>query len=83
MSECNELIEMLSDYIDGELDKDLCEDLESHLKGCKNCKLMFDSMKMTVQLCRDGSCEDLPPEFQERIQAKLKERWQQKFGKLK
>ena len=83
MGNCTELITMLSDYIDGELDKDLCKDLEAHLNGCNNCKLMFNSMKMTVQLCRDGSCEDLPQDLQDRFQAKLRERWQEKFGKLK
>ncbi|MEE9442274.1 MAG: zf-HC2 domain-containing protein [candidate division Zixibacteria bacterium] len=81
MGDCRELAEMLSDYIDGELDKELCSELEAHLKGCKNCRLVFDSMKMTVRLCRNGVCEDLPAQFQEKFQQKMAKRWKKNFGK--
>jgi len=55
MSRCDDLIGNLSDYIDGELEPELCKELESHLAGCQNCRLMVDTMEMTVKLCRDGA----------------------------
>lgn len=82
MGRCDDLISNLSDYIDGELDAQTCSELEKHLAGCKNCRLMVDSMKMTVKLCRDGVCEDLPPALQKKLDDKLAERWKKQFGHL-
>jgi len=82
MSRCEDLIGNLSDYIDGELEPELCEELEKHLAGCKNCRLMVDSLKMTVRLCKDGTCEDLPESLQKKLDAKLAERWKKRFGHL-
>ena len=82
MGHCDDLIQNLSDYIDGELEPELCKELEKHLKGCRNCRLMVDSMKMTVKLCKDGRCVDLPPELDKRLNQKLAERWKKNFGHL-
>jgi anti-sigma factor (TIGR02949 family) len=82
MGRCDELITNLSDYIDGELEPELCDQLEQHLAGCNNCRLMVDNMKMTVKLCRDGICEDLPPALQEKLDNQLAERWKKQFGHL-
>ncbi len=82
MERCDDMIQNLSDYIDGELDPELCSELEVHLKGCKNCRLMLDNLKMTIKLCKDGRCEDLPPELSDKLNKKLAERWKKNFGHL-
>ena len=82
MGRCDDLISNISDYIDGELDAETCDELEKHLAGCKNCRLMVDNIKMTVKLCRDGVCEDLPPALQEKLDKRLAERWKKQFGHL-
>lgn len=82
MPNCRESIKNLADYIDGELEPELCEELERHLKGCKNCRLVMDSLQMTVKLCRDGVCEDLPESLQKKFEQKLAERWKKNFGHL-
>ncbi len=80
MADCRKSIENLSDYIDGELDQEFCDELEKHLSGCKNCRLVMDSMNMTVKLCRDGVSEDLPESLQKKFELKLAEHWKKKFG---
>ncbi len=82
MSRCDDLIGNLSNYIDGDLEPELCRELESHLAGCQNCRLMVDTMEMTVKLCRDGAKADLPPALQNKINEKLVERWKKQFGHL-
>jgi len=82
MGRCDDLISNLSDYIDGELDAETCDALEKHLAGCNNCRLMVDSMKMTVRLCRDGVCEELPPTLKDKLEKKMAERWKKQFGHL-
>jgi anti-sigma factor RsiW len=82
MSRCDDLIGNLSDYIDGELEPELCRELEAHLAGCRNCRLMVDTLKMTVKLCRDGAEVELPQSLQDKINDKLAERWKKQFGHL-
>lgn len=82
MSRCEDLIGNLSDYIDGELEPELCKELEEHLAGCRNCRLMVDTLKMTVTLCKDGTCVDLPENLQGKLDNKLAERWKKRFGHL-
>ncbi len=82
MANCDDLIGELSDYIDGELDSELCKKLEKHLAACDNCRLMVDTMKMTVQLCREGIYEDLPEDVQLKLNQVLAANWKKKFGHL-
>jgi len=81
MSKCHKQIQDIADYIDGELDSKLCKELEDHLNGCENCRLMVDSMKKTVMLCKDGTCEELPKSIEIKLNDAIKERWANKFGK--
>ena len=82
MGKCEDMIGGLSDYIDGELDPELCKKLEQHLSSCENCRLMVDTMRRTVQLCQDGSCEDLPDDLKDKLDQVLLEKWKKKFGHL-
>ena len=71
----------LTDYIDGELDPELCEEIQKHVGQCQNCKLMVDSLKQTVRLCCDGKEQKLPESLEKNLNNLLKARWEQKFGK--
>jgi anti-sigma factor RsiW len=80
---CNQHIEKICDYIDGEIDKSLCAELETHLKECNNCRIMVDTLRQTVVLCREGKPEPLPSELATRLNNALKAKWNKKFGKEK
>jgi anti-sigma factor (TIGR02949 family) len=47
---CNKLLYSLSEYIDGELDSEMCAQIERHLEGCDNCRIVIDSLRKTVYL---------------------------------
>jgi len=81
MKKCDQYIQGIADYIDGEADAALCAELEAHLKGCQNCRIMVDTLRQTVVLCRDGKREKLPEKIQAKLKDKLKEKWQKKFNK--
>jgi len=81
MKHCKKYIQNIADYIDGEIDETLCADIEKHLKECNNCRLMVDTLRQTVVLCRDGKKEKLPPSIEDKLNNILKLRWQKKFGK--
>jgi anti-sigma factor (TIGR02949 family) len=47
---CRELLESLSDYVDGELSENLCAELERHLTDCTNCRIVVDTLQKTIDL---------------------------------
>jgi anti-sigma factor RsiW len=47
---CRDLLGQLSDYVDGELDPELCRALEAHMAGCDNCRTVVDTLSETVHL---------------------------------
>lgn len=51
-SECRELLEQLSEYIDGELDPAGCAAIESHNEDCPRCVAFIESLRRTVDLIR-------------------------------
>ena len=59
---CFELLEQLSEYIDGRLSANLCDDIEAHLQDCHNCSVVVDTLRKTVQLYQRSSAEDKMPE---------------------
>jgi len=79
VSKCRDYIENIADYIDGEIEESLCTELTEHLKSCENCRIMVDTLKQTVVLCRNGKIELLPPEIESRLNKTLKKKWEQKF----
>ena len=56
--ECKEMLQRLSDYLDGELALDLREALEKHLCECGNCRVVFNTLQKTIELYRVDS-EDI------------------------
>lgn len=62
----------LSDYVDGELEATLCQEIERHMAGCGNCRAVVDTLRKTVYLYRDHGHEALPYDAKARLYAVLK-----------
>lgn len=67
---CQDLLGTLSDYVDGTLRADLCAELEQHLAGCKNCQIVVDTMRKTIELYHDTE-DDLPDPVRKRLYLRL------------
>ncbi|PKK83564.1 MAG: hypothetical protein CVT49_07990 [candidate division Zixibacteria bacterium HGW-Zixibacteria-1] len=80
MKGCSKHIQQIAEYIDGELDVTLCARLEEHLSECKNCRIMVDTLKQTVVLCREGKKERLPKDIESKLNDALRKKWNKKFG---
>ena len=69
---CQELLGQLSDYIDGDLEVALCAEIEEHLSGCSDCRIMVDTMRKTIVLYHEQAPEDLPSDVKDRLYRVLK-----------
>jgi len=78
-SNCADYLKDLGDYLDGTLDHDMCDEIEKHIGRCQNCRIMIDTMRQTVVLCRDGISEKLPESMEFKLKEVLKQRWDKHF----
>ncbi len=69
--DCDALLSSLSSYIDGDLAPELCREIEKHLQGCDNCRVVLNTTKRTIDLVRDGESEPLPDDVRERLFKRL------------
>lgn len=68
---CKEMLGKLSEYIDGELEAELCAKIEQHVAECSNCNIVVDTLRRTVTLYHDHGHEPLPEEVKQRLLAVL------------
>ena len=71
--ECKKDFERLSEYLDGELDEEMCRKMERHFHECPECRECVESMRKTVQLCREFAVEEIPLDARERLRSMLRE----------
>jgi anti-sigma factor RsiW len=64
---CKDMLGSLSDYIDGELEAELCAEIEQHVAGCTNCRIVVDTLKRTVTLYHEHGHEPLPDDVKSRL----------------
>jgi anti-sigma factor RsiW len=65
---CRQLLGSLSEYVDGELNEELCSVLEQHLVGCEDCRIVVDTLRKTVYLYHETATdEDIPADIRERL----------------
>ena len=70
--QCRQLLGSLSEYIDGELQTELCAAIEEHLKDCDNCRIVVNTLRKTVELYEQtAEPAELPAAVRERLFLKL------------
>ena len=61
-SDCGHVFALLSQYLDRELPPTNCEQIEAHLHDCPECIQFVESLKRSVQLCRQfGTAQPAQP----------------------
>lgn len=69
---CEQLLGLLSEYIDGELPPELCEEIEKHLSGCDDCRVVLNTTKRTIDLVHAPTEKPaLPEDVRERLFKRL------------
>jgi anti-sigma factor RsiW len=68
-STCKSLLGLLSDYVDGDLSEELCQDIERHTAECQNCRAVVDTLRKTISLYHESAEE--PAEISSATRAQL------------
>ena len=71
---CKEIITELADYFDEDLDPLLRASIEQHLAKCKDCRIVVDTCKKTIQIYCNSEPAPLPLDTRERLRLALEKR---------
>lgn len=67
-TDCHDLLESLSEYMDGSASEKLCKEIERHMLGCEKCRIVVDTLRKTVYLVKEaGEPVDMPEEVRQRL----------------
>ena len=75
---CKKVIVELTSYLDGVLDSEMKIDLEEHLSGCTDCRLVVDTCRKTIQIFCNSEPVPLPDDVRRRLHSALLERFRRK-----
>ena len=59
---CQELVELVTDYLEGALSPDDHRTVEEHLAGCDGCTTYVDQMRTTLRITGTLRADALTPE---------------------
>jgi anti-sigma factor RsiW len=69
---CKDSIDLLLEYLDGELPADVRARLDEHLGGCSPCEEFLKTYRETSSLCRKALNRDMPKEIASKLHEFLK-----------
>jgi len=81
--QCKEVFAALSEYLDMELSPASCQELESHLKGCAPCIEFVESLRKSIDLCRNYGPAERPQPLTEEARQQLQEAYKKMLSARK
>ncbi len=66
-SSCHDLLGGLSLYLDGDAEESLCQEIERHMQGCENCRVVVNTLAKTVELYQEYGKTRMPQEAKQRL----------------
>ncbi len=64
---CKELVDVITEYLEGTLPADDRARFERHIAGCDGCQAYLDQMRMTIRALGHLPPESLSPEAERRL----------------
>jgi anti-sigma factor (TIGR02949 family) len=64
---CKDVVDLLSDYIDGECSPDDKAMVEDHLADCPGCIAFVNTFRKSISLAKNMSYEDIPNDLLDRL----------------
>jgi anti-sigma factor RsiW len=69
MVTCEQVLQQLSNYIDGEVTPELRAEIEAHLRGCHRCSVLLDTTRKVLLIYGDERVFEIPVGYSERLHA--------------
>ena len=73
MTNCREVLEHLSEYLDEELAPEACEEIARHLEGCQSCEDASAGLLRSIEACRKYDSGERPGQLPDHVKDELKQ----------
>jgi anti-sigma factor RsiW len=70
---CRELVELVTDYLEGALDRRTRRRFEAHLSGCPHCTAYLEQIRQTIRLTGRLREESLDPRIRQELLAAFRD----------
>jgi anti-sigma factor RsiW len=77
---CDEIRDLMSGYLDNELDQNKTERMEAHLEQCESCRTEFEEMTLLVSASSSLSVELPPDEVWDQFMLNVYNRTERQIG---
>jgi anti-sigma factor RsiW len=67
MITCRDLVDLLVDFVSGELDPERQAHIREHLQKCPPCVVYLETYQVTIRLTRRLPCDQLPSELEQKL----------------
>jgi anti-sigma factor RsiW len=64
---CDELVELVTDYLEAQLSAAERERFEAHLADCRGCEIYLEQMRQVIRAAGELHEDDMTPEAWERL----------------
>lgn len=71
---CRSGVELLMDYLEGQLPADVRAELEAHVAGCPRCAAFVASYRATPEVLRHATLAALPADLEDSLREFLRRR---------
>ena len=71
--DCMAYFDRISEYLDGELEDDICRKIEEHLQSCPECGECVESLRKSIRICKEATKEEMPGNVLARLKESLQE----------
>lgn len=69
---CQQLADLLMDFISGDLQSNFCAEIEEHILACRHCEAFVHSYRITITMTRRLPALPLSDDFARRLQKLLR-----------
>lgn len=70
--ECPDILRKVSGYLEGEISREACADLEAHVASCPRCRGACDALRQALGVCRSLPAPEVPAEVQQEVRSGLR-----------
>jgi len=60
---CQEIVEVITDYLEGAMEAELHASFDAHLAGCPHCTHYVEQVRAMIRVSGTIEAEELTPEF--------------------
>jgi len=69
---CPDVLDLFSKKLEGEISADVCKELEEHLRQCARCTSRCDTLRASLNLCRQAGDEVVPVRVERSVRSALR-----------